>query len=128
MRIALYRSMEKMKKVLVIDDESDLCALLKIIFKRENFHVNYATNLADAKSKLLLHHHDIVLLDYNLPDGLGLDYYHEHPEAFHDSYIVLMSADSNPVLSVQAKKEGINEFIQKPFTIKTMREIIRKAG
>jgi DNA-binding response OmpR family regulator len=116
------------KKVLIIDDENDLCALIKMVFLRENFHVYYALDLADAGRKLLLRHHDIVFLDYNLPDGLGLEYFHEHPDSFDNSYTVLMTADTDPGISVQAMKEGIDEFILKPFTIKNMKEIIVKSG
>jgi len=119
--------MKTIKKVLVIDDESDLCALIKMVFMRENFHVYYALNLADAERKMLLHHHDIVFLDHNLPDGLGLDYFHEHPDAFDKCYTVLMTADSSPGISLQATKEGINEFLLKPFTIKIMKEIMVNA-
>jgi two-component system OmpR family response regulator len=120
--------MKKNKKILVIDDENDLCALIKMIFLRENFHVYYALDLADAERKLLLRHHDIVFLDHNLPDGLGLEYFHEHPDSFDNSYTVLMTADANPGIPVQAMKEGIDEFILKPFTIKNMKEIMVKAS
>ena len=113
------------KKVLVIDDELDLCALIRLVFMRENFYVDCASNLAEAEAKLP-GRPDIVFLDNNLPDGLGIEYYRSHAEAFDDSYIVMMSADGSERTRAMAKNVGINEFIQKPFTIQKMKDIINK--
>ena len=113
------------KKVLVIDDELDLCALIRLVFMRENFSVDCAYNLQEASAKLP-GHPDIVLLDNNLPDGLGIEYYGTHAEAFDDCYIVMMSADGSEKTKAMARKAGINEFIQKPFTIQKMKDIINK--
>jgi DNA-binding response OmpR family regulator len=117
--------MKKKKKVLVIDDEMDLCALIKLAFTRENFLVDCASNLAEAGTMLRLHP-DIVFLDNNLPDGLGIEYFHSHPDSFDDSYIVMMTADMNPRARALAKDEGIDEFIQKPFSMKSMKEIMKR--
>jgi two-component system OmpR family response regulator len=113
------------KSVLVIDDETDLCALIKLVFMRENFRVDCAGNLAEAGPKLV-RHPDIIFLDNNLPDGLGIDYFHNHPDLFDDSYIVLMTADVNPRMKAQAKGEGIDEFLHKPFSMTVMKDIIKK--
>jgi two-component system, OmpR family, response regulator len=119
--------MKKKKSVLVIDDESDLCALIKLVFMRENFVVDCAMNLAEAGMKLTSHP-DIVFLDNNLPDGLGINYFRDHPASFDDSYIIMMTADVNPRIQSQAKKEGIDDFIQKPFTMKQISEMARKVA
>lgn len=115
------------KRVLVIDDESDLCALIKLIFMRENYNVECVYSLAEASS-VMSKNHDIIFLDNNLPDGLGSEYLHNHPDAFDHSYNVLMSAHVSTLTREQASKDGIDEFIQKPFSIHAMKEIIRKAG
>jgi two-component system, OmpR family, response regulator len=119
--------MKKKKTVLVIDDETDLCALIKLAFMRENFLVDCASNLAEA-GKMLHAHPDIIFLDNNLPDGLGIEYFHNHPDSFDDSYIIMMTADMNSRSRALAKEEGIDEFIQKPFSMKTMKDIIQKVA
>jgi len=117
--------MKKKKSVLIIDDESDLCALIKLVFMRENFVVDCALNLAEAKAKLCSHP-DIIFLDYNLPDGLGLEYYRHNTGSFDNSHIIMMTADDNPGIQSQARKEGIDDFIQKPFTMREIRDMARK--
>ena len=119
--------MKKKKSVLIIDDESDLCALIKLVFMRENFAVDCALNLAEATAKLPAHP-DIILLDNNLPDGLGLEYYRNNTGSFDDSYIIMMTADANPGIQSQAKKDGIDDFIQKPFSMLEIREMARRVS
>ncbi len=61
------------KKVLIIDDEKDLCILLKGYLSRKDFEVEIANTLSAGLSKLDLIHPDILFLDNNLPDGSGWD-------------------------------------------------------
>ena len=76
------------KKVLIIDDEVDLCLLMKNYFLRKNYEVYIAHTLADGINRLNQITPDYLFIDYNLPDGLGWDrlpeMYHRHPNThFH---------------------------------------------
>jgi DNA-binding response OmpR family regulator len=59
------------KKILIIDDEIDLCFLLKSYLTAKNYEVDIANNIKDGLIKLDFGHPDILFLDNNLPDGLG---------------------------------------------------------
>lgn len=73
-----------MSKVLIIDDEVDLCLLMKTFFRQKKFEVEMAHTLNDGLSKLENFSPDYVFLDNNLPDGLGWDHapqiLSKHPE------------------------------------------------
>jgi DNA-binding response OmpR family regulator len=112
--VASITYMKTNKTILFIDDERDLCALIKYLMTKENYIVECADNLAEAELKLKLCP-DIVLLDNNLPDGYGIDYIQMHPVEFMKSYVILMTADPNKTVEQQAKNEGISIFINKPF-------------
>lgn len=76
------------KKVLIIDDEVDLCLLMKSYFLRKNYEVHIAHTLADGMKRLNEIVPDYLFIDYNLPDGLGWDklpeMYRQHPNVhFH---------------------------------------------
>jgi DNA-binding NtrC family response regulator len=72
------------KKVLIIDDEVDLCLLMKTYFLRKNYEVYIAHTLADGMTRLNANPPDYLFIDYNLPDGLGWDklpeMYQRYPE------------------------------------------------
>jgi DNA-binding response OmpR family regulator len=76
------------KKVLIIDDEVDLCLLMKSYFLRKNYEVYIAHTLNDGLKRLNEIAPDFLFIDYNLPDGLGWDklpeMYRKHPSThFH---------------------------------------------
>jgi DNA-binding response OmpR family regulator len=112
-------------RILIIDDERDLCHLLKLVLLRERFLVDCAFNLLDAGKKLRRHPH-IIFLDNNLPDGSGLDYFHNHPEEFINSSVILITADGSPSTKMQALEKGIDIFIEKPFSVREIKDIIAK--
>ncbi len=84
--------MDNRKKVLIIDDEIDLCLLLKSYFVRKNYDVYLSHTLEDGLSFLNTLKPSIVFLDNNLPDGTGWsvapDIASSHPEI----YINMISA------------------------------------
>ncbi len=114
-----------MQSVLIIDDEKDLCQLLAVALRRQNFRVDCAFSIAEAKLKLL-EHPSIVLLDNNLPDGSGLDFLKTHPMAFKKSCVIMISADARPELKKDAMREGIRVFLQKPFEVGAVKEAIEE--
>ena len=63
--------MSQKKKVLIIDDEVDLCLLLKTYLNRRNYEVFYSHTLKEGINQFKQVVPDIIFLDNNLPDGVG---------------------------------------------------------
>ena len=59
------------KRVLIIDDETDFCLLIKNYLIKKNFEVFVSHTLKDGMDCLEKFKPDILFLDNNLPDGLG---------------------------------------------------------
>ncbi len=60
-----------MKKILIIDDETNTCQLLKHYLMSQQFDVATSCTLAAGIQKIADYHPDILFLDNDLPDGLG---------------------------------------------------------
>jgi DNA-binding response OmpR family regulator len=116
-----------MKTILIIDDEQDLCALLSSVLRQENYTVEFALSLEEAKRKLEKRP-QIVFLDNNLPDGSGIEFLQMNPDKFMESYVVLMSADSSHSFELQLQQEGVNAVIRKPFTVRHVKDLIREVA
>ncbi len=72
--IILFKEKEMNRyKVLIIDDEEDLCMLLRNYLSRKNFEVFIAHTLNEGLVMLEENKPDILFLDNNLPDGSGWD-------------------------------------------------------
>ena len=80
-----------MKTILIIDDETDLCFLLRAYLKIKHHEVIIANSLVDGLCKIKSFHPDILFLDNNLPDGHGWDQACEIADNFPEIKINLMT-------------------------------------
>lgn len=62
-----------LKKVLIVDDEVELCELLKHFLVRRNYDVTVCHSLSECEQTIGNQRYDLVFLDNNLPDGTGWD-------------------------------------------------------
>jgi len=81
-----------MKRVLIVDDEVDLCMLIKNYLSRRNYDVYAAHTLSDGIKKLESLSPDVLLLDNNLPDGMGWKEAENIHRKFPNMNITLISA------------------------------------
>jgi DNA-binding response OmpR family regulator len=118
--------MKEVKKALIIDDELDICMLLKGFLNRKNKHVDYSTSLKCGLEKFEEGQPDLLLLDHNLPDGRGIDHIREFKKKKKgaSSFIVVMSAMTN--LRQTALENGADYFIGKPITFGKLNEILTR--
>ena len=115
-------------QALIIDDETDICYLLKGILKYKNVDATYAATIAEGEQ--FLQHNDpaVIFLDNHLPDGFGMDHIRHFKKDYPLSKIVMITAHDTTSDREKAYREGVDFFIGKPFTrdiiIKTLERII----
>jgi DNA-binding NtrC family response regulator len=115
--------MEKTCPVLIVDDDHDLCGILTAIL-RKICPVHVEHDLLGTESYLTKGKPVIILLDNNLPDGLGVKFIKHILEIYPDVKIVLMTADASSGLKERAIHEGAVKFIAKPFRAAVINDII----
>lgn len=102
-------------KILLVDDEEDICILLTGILEREGFHTSYALNLKDAKGKLERpQQYAAVFIDLNLPDGIGSQLIPVIKKANSNTKVIIISAYDRGL--AKATGEGADYAIKKPFS------------
>ncbi len=115
------------KKVLIVDDEADICELIEITLMRMDIASQSALNLTDAKSLLASEHFDLCLTDMRLPDGNGIELV-EHVQKNHsDLPIAVITAHGNMESAVKALKAGAFDFVSKPVDIQILRNLVSAA-
>jgi DNA-binding response OmpR family regulator len=115
-------SMNNKKKVLIIDDEVDLCLLLKTYLIRRNYDVYYSHTLSEGLNQFNQVKPDIVFLDNNLPDGTGWEKAADLMTRFPEIQLHLISAyrpDAPEPLS-----KGFKVW-EKPLTLKELDNYIK---
>ena len=66
-----------MKKILVVDDEPDVCFVLEELLSENGFVVDSFENPTLALEKFMVHPYDLVVLDIKMPDLNGFALYRE---------------------------------------------------
>lgn len=116
----------KGKRILILDDEKEICFLLSALLKQMGYIPDQAFTIEEALSKFEKNIYDLVFLDLNLPDGLG---YHLVPiikEYNPYSKIIMISAHDGMLKQIQAEVKGIDYFIDKPFNRAKISEALTK--
>ncbi len=114
-------------RVLVIDDEPDLCTLYELTLTREGHEVDVAQDLTEARRILKHTSFDVVLTDMRLPDGLGLELVRELTAAKRSERCVVITAYGSAENAVQALKAGAFDYLTKPVEITQFRQVVRDA-
>lgn len=101
-------------KILIIEDEVNICNIVKTILETNDYQVLAAHNGAGGKIMLLSHNPDLVILDLGLPDIDGNDFILQVRKESNIPIIVL-SARTEEADKVKALDLGANDYITKPF-------------
>ena len=113
------------KKVLIVEDETDLVKLLKYNLEKEGFRVNYATEGTVALAEARRDPPDLVILDLMLPglDGLEVCRQLRRNDRFARTPILILSARSEEADRVVGLELGADDYVTKPFST---REVIAR--
>ena len=104
-----------LKKVLIIEDEGDMCLLLNIMLNGKEMDLDHVKTLATAEEYLQKEVPEVVILDNKLPDGYGLDFIPFLKNNYPSTKIIMISGFDASAEDA-ALESGANIFIQKPFT------------
>lgn len=106
---------EKLKKVLIIEDEGDMCLLLNIMLDGKDMDLDHVKKLSAAEEYLQKQQPSVVILDNKLPDGYGVDFIGHIKSNYPSIKIIMISGFDGSVKDV-ALDSGADIFLQKPFT------------
>ena len=104
-------------KVLIIDDEKDICFLISEILKDEKFDTISSQNSTDALEKFKNYEPDLIILDVWLgPSELdGIELLIEFKKIDPSIPIIIISGHGTVDMAVNAIKNGAYDFLEKPF-------------
>jgi DNA-binding NtrC family response regulator len=113
-------------KILIVDDEADLRALLQSILEEE-YTVSMAEDAAALQRLYAQEPPDVVLLDLKLPDANGLDLLPQIKKTWPETEVIVLTGEATFEAAVQATKRGAYHFINKPFDTQALQVTIDRA-
>ena len=118
-----------MSKILVIDDELEICKQVSLILNKNSFKTSYVSSYDEySKLKNTNFDFDLVLVDLWLKNSSkqGIDIINELKINFSNLAIISFSGHANIDNGIDSVKAGANDFIEKPFETKKLLHTIQK--
>jgi DNA-binding NtrC family response regulator len=116
-----------MARILVVDDETGIRELLSEILTDVGHEVVVAESAAQARTKFLSHHPELVLLDVLLPDEDGITVLQHWTRSHPDVRVVMLSGHATIDTAVEATRIGALEFLEKPISLQRLLGTVRRA-
>ena len=116
----------KNKKILLVDDDEWIRDSLTLYFDTEGCQMIAVETAEEGIELLKQQDYDIILLDYKLPGIDGLTFSRKIQEIRPDAIKILITAYKNKKVVSEAMNAGIQDLIDKPFTIKTIEDSLSR--
>ena len=114
----------KQVKTLLVDDDELIRDSLKIAFANKGCSMRVAETAEEGLQAIKEEQFDIISSDFRLPGMNGLDFLklatRTHPQAVN----ILITAYRDEYLFTEAIRMGVTEFIDKPFSVKALAELL----
>jgi DNA-binding response OmpR family regulator len=112
----------------VVDDEPDTVQLIKSILEMHGFSVDTACNGKECLEKVQSKKANIVLLDIMMPDMSGWEVFSKLKKSGSKAKVIFVSVvEITPERKESLMKEGLYDYINKPFTKDILMSKVKKA-
>jgi DNA-binding NtrC family response regulator len=103
--------------ILIVDDEADICSLVKEILEDEGYEVSTAENAEQAREARRARRPDLILLDIWMPDTDGISLLKEWANnSGENTPVIMMSGHGTVETAVEATRLGAYDFLEKPLS------------
>ncbi|BCR04447.1 acetoacetate metabolism regulatory protein AtoC [Desulfuromonas versatilis] len=116
-------------RILIIDDEADVCTFFRRLLTRKGYQVTTAVNEPQALQALEQESFQVALVDLKLPDTDGLTLLQKIKARQAACEVIIMTGFSTIKTAVQAIQLGAYEYLEKPFeNIDEIEQLVAKAA
>ena len=112
-------------KLLIVDDEIEICDFLQMFFEERDFKVEVAYNGTEALEKVASFKPDVVLLDIKLPGMDGLEVLAKIKEQFSHVRVLMVTAIETSEKIDEALRLGADNYITKPLSLEYLENDVR---
>ena len=119
--------MDKIRgKILVVDDEPEMCRLLSDVLSEEGHAVEAAATGEEALARLS-DHVDLLITDLRLKEMMGLSLMHRVKQLRPEVSVIIITAFGTIGSAIEAMKKGAYDYIPKPFKMDELVLVVQKA-
>jgi two-component system response regulator HydG len=116
-----------MRKILLVEDDRTFSKILETFLNKSGFEVDARYNVKTGLQATSESRFDLLLLDYRLPDGTGLDFIESCAKDCANVPAIMMTSFDDVRTAVKAMRSGVFEYIIKPLNPDELLMIIDEA-
>jgi len=113
-------------RILVVDDERDICRALEFLLSREGYKVVTAYSGQDALKKIESEEFDLVITDLKMEGLSGMEVLERAIVVRPTLIVVIMTAFGSVESAVEAMKKGAGDYIVKPFINEDVKMTVKR--
>ncbi|MBW1801213.1 MAG: response regulator [Deltaproteobacteria bacterium] len=117
----LFSKLRKMK-ILLVDDDEWIRDSMSLFFEGEGCQLVALETAEEGMEEIKIHGYDVIIADFKLPGMDGLAFLERTQKSYPNALRILISAYGNEEVRNKAKKIGVQDFIEKPFSAQTIEE------
>lgn len=111
-------------RILIVEDEPDVLAVLQRFFSLEGYRTTVATTGPQALEMVRAGRFDLVLTDYSLPGATGMDVARAVREAHGDTPVVITTGWDYEPDPVELERNGVEKVLTKPFDLDVVLDLV----
>jgi len=119
--------MDKNHRILVVDDDPEMCGMLSDILREEGFYVHTTNESLEALKTLKKEEFDVIITDLKMKGLKGLDLLEEANKVASLTPVIIITAFGTIESAIKAMKMGAYDYITKPFQMDELVLTVRKA-
>lgn len=116
-----------MTRILVVDDDLAIREMVAMALEKSGYRVQRAEGYAAALTAIRERRPDLIISDIYMPGGTGMDLLKEVQELPEPPPMILMTARGTIETAASALKDGVFDYLAKPFDLDVMLERVRAA-
>jgi DNA-binding NtrC family response regulator len=113
-------------KILIVDDEPDICKALEFLLTREGYDISTANSGESAIAKMDKASFDLIMTDLKMGKVDGMTVIEKAKEINPGTAVIMMTAFASIESAVEAMKKGATDYILKPFLNEEIRLTVRR--
>ncbi|HTL48561.1 MAG TPA: response regulator [Verrucomicrobiae bacterium] len=114
-----------MSKLLVVDDEVEICDFLKAFFEEREFDVRTAHNGPEALQMIQAELPQVVLLDIHMPGMDGMNVLRQIKKDFPRTKVIMVTAIETREKIEEAMRLGADNYITKPLSLEYLEKDVQ---
>jgi len=113
-------------RVLVVDDEPEICHLIEQVLSREGYQVDVSFSGIEALQMIKSFNYHLLLTDLEMPEVDGIELTRKAKKQHPEIRVIMVTGNAAVDAAIRSLRHRIDGYITKPFKISELRKVVRQ--